>query len=163
RHVREGARARGGDVQSRGLWSERRRQLRRDATMSGTRDAGRGVRKRLRLTTFLVACGASLGAAALGVAVWIALPLPATARTIADESVTILDRNGLALRSTRTTDGRHARWVPYDQIDVDVINAFVTVEDRRFWEHSGVDWRAVARATKDNLCARQVVSGASTI
>ncbi|HEY3460060.1 MAG TPA: biosynthetic peptidoglycan transglycosylase, partial [Casimicrobiaceae bacterium] len=67
------------------------------------------------------------------------------------------------MRSTRTSDGTRARWVPYDQIDVDLINAFVTVEDRRFWEHSGVDWRAVARATKDNLRARQIVSGASTI
>src|SRR3954468_3222377 len=129
--------------------------------MSGTRDAGRGVRR--RLTTFLVACGASLAVAAIGAALWIAAPLPAASRSLADESVTILDRNGLALRSTRTTDGRHARWVPYDQIDVDLINAFVTVEDRRFWEHSGVDWRAVGRATKDNLRARQVVSGASTI
>src|SRR5689334_10437128 len=110
-----------------------------------------------------VASAAVVVALATAIAIWIALPLPATARTVADESVTILDRNGLALRSTRTTDGTRARWVPYDQIDVDLINAFVAVEDRRFWEHSGVDWRAVARATKDNLRARQVVSGASTI
>ena len=99
----------------------------------------------------------------IAIAVWIALPLPAASRSLADESVAVLDRNGLGLRSTRTTDGTRARWVPYEQIDVDLINAFVTVEDRRFWEHSGVDWRAVARATKDNLRARQVVSGASTI
>ena len=111
----------------------------------------------------MIACASTLGAGAIAVALWIAMPLPAASRTLADQSVTVLDRNGLALRSTRTTDGRHARWVPYEQIDVDLINAFVTVEDRRFWEHSGVDWRAVARATKDNLRARQVVSGASTI
>jgi penicillin-binding protein 1C len=37
------------------------------------------------------------------------------------------------------------------------------VEDRRFWEHSGVDARAVVRAAKDNLRAGSVVSGASTI
>ena len=131
--------------------------------VSGTRDAGRGVRRCRRLTTMLIACGAALGAAVIGVGLWIITPLSAGSRTLSDESVTILDRNGLALRSTRTTDGTRARWVPYDQIDVDLINAFVTVEDRRFWEHSGVDWRAVARATKDNLRARQVVSGASTI
>ena len=131
--------------------------------MSGTGNAGRGVREHRRLTTSMIACGATLAAAAIGVGLWIATPLPAASRTLADESVTVLDRNGLALRSTRTTDGRHARWVPYEQIDVDLINAFVTVEDRRFWEHSGVDWRAVARATKDNLRARHIVSGASTI
>src|SRR5690349_21157515 len=77
--------------------------------------------------------------------------------------VTILDRHDLALRATRAADGSSARWVPYDQIDVDVINAFVTIEDQRFWEHSGVDWRATARAIRDNLRARHVVSGASTI
>jgi penicillin-binding protein 1C len=54
-------------------------------------------------------------------------------------------------------------WVPFDRIDADLINAFVAVEDRRFWEHSGIDARAIARATKDNLRARHVVSGASTI
>ena len=125
------------------------------------RDAWRTAPHRRRITRH--APLVTLIAAAASLALWILLPLPATARTLADESVTLLDRNGLALRSTRTTDGRHARWVPYDQIDVDLINAFVTVEDRRFWEHSGVDWRAVARATKDNLRARHVVSGASTI
>ena len=137
--------------------------------MSGTGDAGRGTGDAVRgaraprhapLATF-IAGGIAIGI--LAIAIWIALPLPAASRSLADESVTILDRNGLALRSTRTTDGMHARWVPYDQIDVDLINAFVTVEDRRFWEHSGVDWRAVVRATKDNLRAHQIVSGASTI
>jgi penicillin-binding protein 1C len=41
--------------------------------------------------------------------------------------------------------------------------AFVAVEDKRFWEHGGIDWRAVARAARDNLRAGAVVSGASTI
>ena len=126
-----------------------------------TRDAWRAPRGALQLIARHAALATLI--AVLGGASWIALPLPAASRTLADESVSVLDRNGLLLRSTRTADGRHARWVPYEQIDVDLINAFVTVEDRRFWEHSGVDWRAVARATKDNLRARQIVSGASTI
>ena len=126
------------------------------------RDVWRVVRatRQAPLAT-LIAGGTAL--CTIAIAFWIALPLPSASRTLADESVTVLDRNGLTLRSTRTTDGRHARWVPYEQIDVDLINAFVTVEDRRFWDHSGIDWRAVARATKDNVRARSVVSGASTI
>ncbi|MEP6733525.1 MAG: penicillin-binding protein 1C, partial [bacterium] len=47
--------------------------------------------------------------------------------------------------------------------DPDLINAFVAVEDRRFWDHSGIDVRAAARAVRDNLVAGHVVSGASTI
>ena len=100
-----------------------------------------------------------------GTATWIALPLPAglLASEASDHGVLLVDRNGLPLRSTRAADGSRAQWVPYDRIDVDVINAFVTVEDKRFWEHSGIDARALARALKDNLRTRQVVSGASTI
>jgi penicillin-binding protein 1C len=78
-------------------------------------------------------------------------------------AVTLLDRDGVPLRSTRAPDGSDAAWVPYERIDPDLITAFVAVEDRRFWEHAGVDARAVARATVHNLRARRVVSGASTI
>ena len=113
----------------------------------------------------LLASGLVLAAAAACVAVWIALPLPASlvTRSAREQGVTIEDRTGVTLRSTRGTNGSHAQWVPYGQIDGDVINAFVAVEDRRFWEHSGIDLRSVVRAMKDNLRARQVVSGASTI
>ena len=101
----------------------------------------------------------------LAVAAWIAWPLPASLLTpsAGDVGVTIADRNGLVLRSTRAADGSQARWVSYDRIDVDLVNAFVAVEDRRFWEHGGIDARASVRAAKDNLRARRVVSGASTI
>jgi penicillin-binding protein 1C len=120
-----------------------------------------------RLTRVLVAGGVALAVMLGGTAVWVAWPLPATlaltTHVVGDQSLTIEDRNGLTLRSTRTADGSHAQWVSYDEIDVDLINAFVTVEDRRFWQHSGIDLRAVARAAKDNFRARQVVSGASTI
>lgn len=113
--------------------------------------------------------GLSLGlivaAATVGTAVaWIAWPLPPGVLTRgAGHGVTIVDRHGLPLRSTRATDGSDARWIPYAEIDADVINAFVAVEDRRFWDHHGIDPRAVGRALRDNLRSREVVSGASTI
>ena len=31
-------------------------------------------------------------------------------------------------------------WVPFDEIPKDIINAAVAIEDKRFWEHDGVDW-----------------------
>ena len=39
----------------------------------------------------------------------------------------------------------------------------VALEDRRFYEHRGVDWRATVAACARNLRSRQIVSGASTI
>ena len=49
------------------------------------------------------------------------------------------------------------------EMDPDLIAAFLALEDRRFQSHGGVDLRAVARATRANLAAGRVVSGASTI
>ena len=44
-----------------------------------------------------------------------------------------------------------------------VRQAFLAIEDRRFYEHGGVDFRGLARATFDNLQAGGVVAGGSTI
>jgi penicillin-binding protein 1C len=83
---------------------------------------------------------------------------------VAAPSVTIEDRHGIVLRTTRAADGSRAKWTPLAEIDPKIITAFVAVEDRRFLEREGaLDWRALARATRDNLLARRVVSGASTI
>jgi penicillin-binding protein 1C len=114
----------------------------------------------------LVIGSLALVTAAVGVALaeWIARPLPSlmTARALAS-GITIEDRYGTTLRSTRAADGSQAQWVSFDQLDPDVINAFVAVEDARFSTHAGVDGRAIARAVRDNLLAGHIVSGASTI
>ena len=39
----------------------------------------------------------------------------------------------------------------------------VALEDRRFYQHRGIDWRATVAACARNLRSRQIVSGASTI
>lgn len=44
-----------------------------------------------------------------------------------------------------------------------VVQAFLAIEDRRFFEHSGIDFRGLARATVANLRAGGVVEGGSTI
>ena len=53
--------------------------------------------------------------------------------------------------------------VGYDAIPSDLVNAVVAIEDERFWEHDGVDPRAVARALARNVDAGEVVEGGSTI
>ena len=96
--------------------------------------------------------------------IWIALPLP-TGLTAPPSvaSVTLEDRNGLVLRSTRTGAGALQRWLSLGEIDPDVLESFIAGEDHRFYEHHGVDPRAVGRAVRDNFRARGVRSGASTI
>src|SRR5688572_30414119 len=117
----------------------------------------RGVRGMPRIRRTLVgACVAAL-VVPVAIAAWIAWPLPAELRAPQPvPSVTLLDRNGLPLRTTRSPDGERGGWLPIEQIDADVIRAFVAVEDQRFYNHSGVDVRALGRALRDNVRQRRV-------
>ncbi|MEL6769919.1 MAG: transglycosylase domain-containing protein [Bacteroidota bacterium] len=81
-------------------------------------------------------------------------------------SVRVTDRAGTLLQEVRP-DGR-GQPVTLDPSEPGalppfVIAALVATEDRRFYDHLGIDLRAVARAVRDNLRAGRVVSGASTI
>ncbi|HEU4563860.1 MAG TPA: penicillin-binding protein 1C [Gemmatimonadaceae bacterium] len=120
--------------------------------------SGARLRRVLRWT-LLAAVGVLLPLAA-----WVALPLP-RALTAPDDaaSVTLLDRSGLVLRTTRAEGGVRARWMPLGEMDPDLLRAFIATEDRRFLDHHGVDARALARAARDNLRAGRIVSGASTL
>ena len=53
--------------------------------------------------------------------------------------------------------------VPSAQISEVMKNATVAVEDKRFYQHHGVDFTGIARAFVDDVRAGHVVSGASTL
>jgi len=53
--------------------------------------------------------------------------------------------------------------VNLEDIPPHVVNAFIAVEDRRFYQHSGVDAKSVVRALLQNLLTGRIVSGGSTI
>lgn len=58
-------------------------------------------------------------------------------------------------------------FVPYDAISADVVNAFVSAEDKNFFEHSGIDWlgmlRGVSRTVMNKLQGKSGMQGGSTI
>ncbi len=113
-----------------------------------------------------VLLGAAAAAAVGGAAViaWVAWPLPAgPLAPPATTSLTVLDRFGQPLRIGRAGDEADRRWIPLDEVDPDLLRAFIALEDHRFTAHSGVDPRAVLRAARANWRAGRVVSGASTI
>ena len=72
----------------------------------------------------------------------------------------IVDRSGALLARMTPV---HRVNVPLAKIPVQVRAAFVATEDRRFYEHGGLDWRAVARAASRNMGALGVREGFSTI
>jgi len=112
----------------------------------------------------LIIAVTALGAAAAGVAAWVAAPLPASLRDPGPvPSVTLEDRNGQVLRTTRSTEGSRGGWIPLAELDPKILQAFLAVEDHRFYVHHGVDIRGLARAFRDNVRAGHVVSGGSTL
>ncbi|MBI5502972.1 MAG: transglycosylase domain-containing protein [Deltaproteobacteria bacterium] len=80
-----------------------------------------------------------------------------------EESLRILDRRGVLLREVRSGRETKSRWAPFDRISPHVVAATLAAEDRRFWDHGGVDVLAVGRAVVQDVLAGEVVSGASTI
>lgn len=53
--------------------------------------------------------------------------------------------------------------VPSEKISPNMKKAIVAIEDRRFYEHDGVDWRGTARAMITNITSGSVAQGASTL
>jgi penicillin-binding protein 1C len=105
------------------------------------------------------------GAALLGVAAFVLAPLPAgllERRPVA--AVRFTDRDGGLLREVASrADGRAVPLPPGEPLPPLVRAAFVAAEDARFDRHPGVDALALARAARQDLLARRLVSGGSTI
>ena len=59
--------------------------------------------------------------------------------------------------------GEDRKVVALEEVPIRVHDAVIAIEDERFWEHPGVDLRAMARAMVANYRADQVVQGGSTI
>jgi len=57
----------------------------------------------------------------------------------------------------------YGRRTPLHDLPAYVPQAFIAIEDRRFYEHEGVDRMAILRAVLANLRAGETVQGASTI
>jgi penicillin-binding protein 1C len=75
----------------------------------------------------------------------------------------VLDRNGEILQRLRTDSAvRRGQWVALPDVSPALRTALVLSEDKRFYEHSGVDWRAVSAAAWGNLWNTKT-RGASTI
>ncbi|MBQ8815072.1 MAG: transglycosylase domain-containing protein [Lachnospiraceae bacterium] len=68
------------------------------------------------------------------------------------------------LIQTLVEAGSNREIVEYDAIPKDLINAFIAIEDSRFWTHNGVDLRGIARAAYNFVSSGfKDTEGASTI
>ena len=53
----------------------------------------------------------------------------------------VYDENGNPVEYQSLYSNENRIWVDYDQIPQAMKDAIVAIEDKRFWEHNGVDWR----------------------
>jgi penicillin-binding protein 1C len=75
----------------------------------------------------------------------------------------LLDRHGEIIHEIRVDpSGRRLDWKPLGEISPTLIQAVIDSEDRSFFAHHGVDWRALASAAVKNLYSSSA-RGASTI
>ena len=93
------------------------------------------------------------------------IPMKSSLHAIQSDAQTlqVTDRNGQPL-----TISYQNRWNVYDNVPLYSIpdflqQAFVVSEDKRFFEHNGVDWQARGSALLQDWKSGRVVRGASTI
>ncbi|MDD5832478.1 MAG: transglycosylase domain-containing protein [Clostridiales bacterium] len=67
------------------------------------------------------------------------------------------------LVATLVQEGSNREAVAFEEIPEDLINAFVAIEDQRFWTHNGIDLRSITRAVKGVLTGNSSAGGGSTL
>lgn len=74
---------------------------------------------------------------------------------------TIYDSNGNEIATVHAVENRMP--VKISQVPKNLQNAFVAVEDNRFYEHMGIDPKGILRAAWSNISGRSISEGGSTI
>jgi penicillin-binding protein 1C len=123
-------------------------------------------RSALRLQAARGAAVAALGAAmcAAGAASAAGLPAFEAVRGAHQPSdIALLARDGTPLQGLRIDPTvRRGAWVPLDRVSPALRETLVRAEDRRFWQHGGVDWTALAAGAWDTARHGRA-RGASTL
>ena len=114
------------------------------------------------LTAATLLLAASLAAAA-GWARYAASLGPIDLMSSREGSTIVVDRDGRLLRPFTLPDGRWRLPATTHDVDPRYLAMLVAYEDGRFYEHRGVDARALIRASAQWLMRGHVVSGGSTL
>ncbi|MCL1987777.1 MAG: transglycosylase domain-containing protein [Firmicutes bacterium] len=129
------------------------------------------IRNTIGVMAFRVAFAAILigGFAAVGAGVGIYLGILRNAPVIdlqtnlrSEHYNSIIFEGRTGTEIARLTGEENREFAPISQMPRHLINAFVAIEDERFFTHNGIDIRGMARALHSNLTSDSV-EGASTI
>ena len=92
------------------------------------------------------------------------LPFPELTEFAGSEySCRIYDRRGELVQVTPLSGGGRREFTPISKIPKEVQRCFILQEDKRFYQHHGVDWISMTAAVFQNLKSGKTVRGGSTI
>jgi penicillin-binding protein 1C len=119
--------------------------------------------KVLRKFAFAAAGAVALAAIAWGAFEVLDRAFPPPLSEIVEVSKEVVDRDGQLLRAFAAPDGRWRLAVTLDQVDPQFVAMLIAYEDKRFWDHGGVDALALLRAAGQFAGNGRIVSGGSTL
>lgn len=90
-------------------------------------------------------------------------PVPASLTQSPVASPVLLDRNGEPIRYLTSADFSRSAPVKLSEIPAPLIDSTLAAEDKRFYQHHGIDVFATARSAWAFVRNQRVISGASTI
>jgi penicillin-binding protein 1A len=137
---------------------------RRPDTGPRSRPLGRPKLKKLRLALILAGLGAlALISTVFGMMMAVASELPAlenqTEFRNAENSTLLAGGDEIA----SLTGNQHRILIDESEVSPTLKNAVIAIEDRRFYEHEGVDYLGIARAFVQDVAVRSAAQGGSTI
>ena len=79
---------------------------------------------------------------------------------VAQTSV-VYDKDGNTISTLKGE--KDVYYLPYEEIPADACAAIVSIEDKKFYQHSGIDYKAIFRAVRAAIENGEVTQGGSTI
>jgi penicillin-binding protein 1A len=139
-----------------------------DAFDDGDGPPERPKLKKLRLALVLAGLGfIALLSTVFGMMMAVASDIPALedeARfKAAENSILLADSDKEAVQLARLTGNENRVLLKEHEISPYIKNAVIAVEDKRFFEHRGVDYRGIGRALWQDVLSGSAKQGASTI
>lgn len=132
-------------------------------------DGKRAVRGAAKIIGILILAIVLCAAAAAGMGILWARKVISSAPDIRALSfrpqgfaTTVYDRAGNPVEKL-VMEGANREEASYEEIPEDLVNAFIAIEDERFWENNGIDLRSILRAAKGVLTGDASAGGGSTI
>ncbi|MEV4609957.1 penicillin-binding protein 1C [Neorhizobium sp. LMR1-1-1.1] len=120
------------------------------------------MKKRWKSSIGVGACLLLAGVTTLGLD-WADRAYPPPLDNATTTSREVLDADGELLRAFATPQGRWRLKTDVEDVDPRFLAMLIGYEDRRFYEHGGIDPLAIGRAALQLLTNGRIVSGASTL